>query len=81
MQLSADELEKPLTSLLVDAGMAKSGKQVKDALGRSAVLINGEPVSMAQNAATAACFAQEKAMYGRYFVVKLGKKTYQLFCL
>ena len=35
--------EKTLTQWLVDSGMVKSGKQVKDALARAAVLINNKP--------------------------------------
>lgn len=68
----------PMTAMLVDCGMVKSGKQVKDALGRSAVLINGEVASMEDNMRLPECFAVERALYGRFFVVKLGKKNYQL---
>mgnify|MGYP005849405737 CR=1 FL=1 len=71
--------EKPLTQWLVDAGMAASGKQVKDALGRGAVLINGEPQAVEQIADAHACFASERARYGRFYLVRLGKKKYHLF--
>jgi tyrosyl-tRNA synthetase len=71
--------EKPLTQWLVDAGMAASGKQVKDALGRSAVFINGEPKTFEQNSDAAACFAKAAARFGRFYIVKLGKKKYHLF--
>ncbi len=70
---------EPLTQLLADAGMAPSGKQVKDALGRSAVLFNGESKCMDDNMKVGECFALEKAYYGRFFIVKLGKKKYHLF--
>ena len=33
-----------LTQMLTDAGMASSGKQVKDALGRNAVTVNNDRV-------------------------------------
>jgi tyrosyl-tRNA synthetase len=69
----------PLTSLLVECGMVSAGREVKDALGRNAVLINGEAKGAADNMNTPACFAAEKALYGRFFLVKLGKKKYPLF--
>jgi tyrosyl-tRNA synthetase len=68
-----------LTQLLVEAGMAASGKQVKDALGRQAVLINGQAISWESNADVAACFVPADAMYSRFYLVKLGKKKYHLF--
>jgi tyrosyl-tRNA synthetase len=68
-----------LTQLLVDAGMAASGKQVKDALGRDAVTVNNHPVGWAQNTAIAACFDPSRALFGRFFLVRLGKKKYHLF--
>ncbi|HEY8568904.1 tyrosine--tRNA ligase [Microbulbifer sp.] len=71
--------EQSLIQLLVDAGMAPSGKQVKDALGRNAVLVNGEGVGMDSNGAPAEVFAAGKALHGRFFVVRLGKKKYHLF--
>ncbi len=71
--------DKPLTQLLADEGMAASGKQVKDALGRNAVLINSEPVSLGSNMDAPDCFAPGKAFYGRFYIVKLGKKKYHLF--
>ncbi|MCO1333421.1 tyrosine--tRNA ligase [Microbulbifer sp. OS29] len=70
-----------LINLLVDAGMAASGKPIKDALGRNAVLVNGEAVGMAANAAPASVFSGDKAMSNSYFIVRLGKKKYHLFTL
>lgn len=71
--------EQTLIHLLVEAGMAPSGKQVKDALGREAVLINGEAVGMQSNAEPCAVFAPVKALGGRFFIARLGKKKYHLF--
>ncbi|GMG85680.1 tyrosine--tRNA ligase [Biformimicrobium ophioploci] len=71
--------EQSLINVLVDAGMAASGKQVKDALGRNAVLVNGDAIGMDANADPASAFTAERALFGRYFVVRLGKKKYQLF--
>lgn len=69
----------PLTTLLVESGVANNGKQVKDALGRSAVLFNGESKSMEDNMKVTECFAQENAYHGRFFICKLGRKKYHLF--
>ena len=69
----------PLTQLLSECGLATSGKQVKDALASNAVLLNGRPLDFGSNMNLPACFAREKAMYGRFFLVRLGKKKYHLF--
>jgi tyrosyl-tRNA synthetase len=68
-----------LTQMLTEAGMAPSGKQVKDALGRSAVLINNQPVEFKDNANVEACFDPARALHQHYYLVKLGKKKYHLF--
>ncbi len=70
--------EKPLTTLLAECGMVKAGREVKDALGRNAVLINGVAKSAEDNMKTQECFDKSAALYGRFFIVKLGKKKYQL---
>ncbi len=77
--VSRASFPETLTQMLVDAGMAASGKQVKDALGRNAVTINDRPVGAAQNADVAACFAPSDALFGRFYLVRLGKKKYHLF--
>jgi tyrosyl-tRNA synthetase len=77
--ISRAEFPETLTQLLTEAGMAASGKQVKDALGRSAVTINNQAVGWDRNADVGACFAPAAALYGRYYLVKLGKKKYHLF--
>lgn len=69
---------QPLTSLLTELGLAKAGKEIKDALGRNAVLINGRALSMADNMAAPEVFAQSHALHGRYYLVKLGRKKYLL---
>lgn len=68
-----------LTQVLVDAGMAASGKQVKDALARQAVFINGLVKSVDDNMRVAECFAQNAAFFGSFYLCKLGKKKYHLF--
>lgn len=74
-----DLVEKPLTQLLSETGVANSGKQVKDALSSKSVFVNEKPLSMDDNMRTAECFKQENSYYNRFYVVKLGKKKYHLF--
>ena len=77
--LSATDLyDKPLTGLLVECGLAKAGREVKDALGRSAVWVNGVAKDEADNLVASHSFAPAQALFGRFFVVKLGKKKYHL---
>jgi tyrosyl-tRNA synthetase len=71
--------EGSLAQVLTDAGMVNSGKQVKDALGRAAVLVNGRALGAEDNMQPAACFQPTEALYGRFYLVKLGKKKYHLF--
>ena len=79
-QLPVDDLEgKPLTSLLVDCGMAKAGREVKDALGRESVFINGHAIGTEYNMKAAELFDPANALFGRFFLVRLGKKKYHLF--
>lgn len=73
--------EVPLTTLLTDCGMAKAGREVKDALARNAVFINQQTLSEADNMKTVELFAQQNALYGHFFLVKLGKRKYHLFSL
>ena len=77
--VARSQLPETLTQMLTEAGMAPSGKQVKDALGRSAVLINNIPVGFEDNANVQACFDPARALHDRYYLVKLGKKKYHLF--
>jgi tyrosyl-tRNA synthetase len=74
-----DWAEKPMTGLFSDCGLASNGKQVKDALGRNAVIINGEAIGWDDNMNIAGVFDSLKALHGRFFIVKLGKKSYHLF--
>lgn len=73
--------EMTLAQLLTECGMATSGKQVMDALGRQAVWINGRAVPMQDNKSFSEYFSPQRAFYGRFFVVRLGKKKYHLFDL
>jgi len=77
--ISTADFDKPLTSLFTDAGMAKAGREVKDALGRKAVFINGVAKGAQDTMKAAECFAKINALYGRFFMVKMGKKKHHLF--
>ena len=68
-----------MTQLFAEVGMVKSGKQVKDALANNAVFFNGVAHGTADNMNLSECFAAQSAMYGRFFLVKLGKKNHFLF--
>ena len=72
-------LPETLTQLLADCGMAGSGKQVKDALQRNAVVVNGEAIGLESNGQPAAVFSADKSLFGRFYLVRLGKKKYHLF--
>lgn len=77
--LAAGGMPETLTQLLTDAGLAASGKQIKDALQREAVIVNGRALGMSDNASPDDAFAPDKALYGRFYLVRLGKKKYHLF--
>jgi len=70
--------ETPLTTVLVDAGMANSGKQIKDALQRNAVVVNGTAYGVEDNMKAAEIFAGEQSVFDTYFMVKVGKKKHCL---
>lgn len=75
-----DELisDKPLTSILSEAGLGQ-GKQIKDALGRNAVVINGQALGMDSLMNAPEIFSTKNALFGRFFIIKLGKKKHHLF--
>jgi len=77
--IARDGFPDTLTQLMTEAGMASSGKQVKDALGRNAVLINNRALGWEDNGDVSAALAPEFALYHRFYLVKLGKKKYHLF--
>lgn len=74
-----DLQDNPLTNLLTECGMAKAGREVKDALGRNSVFVNGQPKGVKDNMNSGSIFASEQALYGRFFLVRLGKKKYHIF--
>ena len=68
-----------VSQVLTEAGMVTSGKQVKDALGRGALEINGRALTGEDNMDPVGSFAADRAVFGRFFLTKLGKKKYHLF--
>lgn len=79
-KISRAQLESaPLTQLLADAQLAASGKQIKDALARNAVFINGVPKSLDDNMKAGESFGPADSFFGRFYLVKVGKKKYHLF--
>ena len=75
-----DDFSKlPLTKLLVKVGVVKSGKEVKDALCRGSLFINGAVKSPKDNMRGAETFSPEKGFFGRYFLLRLGKKKFHIF--
>lgn len=71
--------DTPMTSLFADCGLASAGREVKDALGRNAVIVNGNAKGMEDNMKCDLVFVKENALFGRFFLIKLGKKKYHLF--
>lgn len=78
-ELPVDYADKPLTALLAECGMVKVGREAKDALGRNAVWVNGDTKGTDDNRKSDEAFASSKALFGRFFLVKLGKKKNHLF--
>ena len=67
-------LPASLTQLLADTGMAASGKQVKDALQRNAVFINGEPIGWDSNTELVKCFRKRKCMFWSFLFGEIRRK-------
>ena len=51
-----------------------ANEQIKDALAREAVLINGQPVSGGPTVTTEDALPAERALHGRFYLVRFGKK-------
>lgn len=75
----AELKDKSLIQLCVEGELASSGKPVKDALGRKAILVNGRPLTMEDNMKAEEVFSERYALYGRFFIMRMGKKKYHLF--
>jgi len=73
--------EMPLTTLLANEGLAASGKQIKDALQRNAVSINGRAYGVQDNMNCVGIFSTANALFERYHLVKVGKKKHHIFVI
>jgi len=73
--------EKPLTQLFVEAEIVKTGREIKDALGRKSVIINGKPMGSEDNMKAKEIFSVKNSLYSKFFLVRVGKKKYHLFAL
>jgi tyrosyl-tRNA synthetase len=80
-ELPSDFADKPLTALLTECNMVKVGREAKDALGRNAVWVNGNAIGAESNMKTGELFADNNALFARFFLVKLGKKKNHLFTI
>ncbi len=79
-ELSDDDLNDiPLTQLLSECGLARAGREVKDALARDSIFVNGVAKGSRDNMLTETIFTRENALHGRFFLIRLGKKKYYLF--
>jgi len=76
--LARDDFPPTFSQLLAQVGVA-AGKQVKDALVREAVWVNGQPVSGGPTTNCDAALDKTQALHGRYFLIRFGKKKYHLF--
>lgn len=73
--------DNSLTSLFVTSDLAKNSKQVKDALMRNAVLVNGAAVGWDMNMEVSKVFSIDNGLHEKWFIARLGKKSYHLFKL
>lgn len=79
-KLSDDDLKDiSLTQLLSECGLARAGREVKDALARNSVFINGVAKGTPDNMLAEAIFSPKNALHDRFFLIRLGKKKYYLF--
>jgi len=71
--------DQSLPQILSESGMVNSGKQVKDALSRNAIQVNGIALPDNLDVSAIDSFAPEAAIFEHFYLVKLGKRKYQLF--
>ena len=76
--LIRSEFPATFSQLLAQAGVA-TGKQVKDALAREAVWVNGQPVTGGPTATCEDALDPTRALHGRFYLIRFGKKKYHLF--
>ena len=77
-RLNRQDLPPTFSQLLNQVELA-TGKQIKDALAREAVLVNGQPVVGGQTVTCDTALDPHRALHGRFHLVRFGKKKYHLF--
>jgi len=77
-RLNRQDLPPTFSQLLNQVELA-TGKQIKDALAREAVLVNGLPVLGGQTVTCDIALDRSRALHGRFHLVRFGKKKYHLF--
>ena len=77
-RLNRQDLPPTFSQLLNQVELA-TGKQIKDALAREAVLINGLPVVGGQTVTCDIALDRSRALHDRFHLVRFGKKKYHLF--
>ena len=77
-RLNRQELPPTFSQLLNQVELA-TGKQIKDALAREAVLVNGLPVVGGQTVTCDMALDRNRALHDRFHLVRFGKKKYHLF--
>ena len=76
--LNRQDLPPTFSQLLNQVELA-TGKQIKDALAREAVLVNGLPVLGGQTVTCDIALDRRRALHDRFHLVRFGKKKYHLF--
>ncbi len=66
--------EQSLIELLTASELAKSNKMAREFIGNNAVSVNGEKIADAQ-----AVLSKDNALFGKYTLIKRGKKLFNLF--
>ena len=77
-RVNRQELPPTFSQLLNQVELA-TGKQIKDALAREAVLVNGLPVVGGQTVTCDIALDRNRALHNRFHLVRFGKKKYHLF--
>jgi len=77
-RLNRQDLPPTFSQLLNQVELA-TGKQIKDALAREAVLVNGLPVVGGQTVTCDIALDRRRALHDRFHLVRFGKKKYHLF--
>ena len=73
MLSDADLRSLSIVELLTRAGLAESKRRGRDLVAAGAIHVNGQPVRDADTR-----LSRELARYGRFFIIRKGKKTYHL---